>query len=220
MRHLYLTLEGRDMEAAVQAMWECAPRPASRWYRQAACVWLSGKIARPFVFGPVQGLKGWREAHDAAAALAPSACGLEGSCVASLESDPGASATLATAVEGRLIEALERGAHEHRYRLVSVRPAWALACEPSGRPSVGDVELLCVRESDALTVLGGTATQTVFAATYEPPTSEADLDGLLRRVTASVAVDPMRLAVARLSADQPAGKPRLHWHVDLGRQGG
>jgi hypothetical protein len=215
MQHLYLTLDGRDLGVAMNAMWELAPRPASRWRRQALCVWLSGKLARPFVFGPIQGLKGWREAHDAAAASAQESCGLEGPCVASLESDPRTSATLATAVEAGLIEALERGARERRYRLASIRPAWALACEPTEWVAAEGAELLCVGESDALTVLAGTASQTLFAATYAPPPTDSDLNGLLQRLMVSVGVGG-RPAMVRLIADAQQGKPLMRWASSIG----
>ena len=210
MHHLYLALDGRDFDAALQAMWERAPAPASRWRRQAVCVWLSGTLARPFVFGPIKGLKGWGEAHEAAAASAQAICGFEGPCAASLESDPSMGATLATAVERGVIQALERGASERHYRLASVRPAWALACEPTEQLAAEGAGLLCVGEGDALTVLAGTANQILFAATYAPPPTDSDLNGLLQRLMVSVGVGG-RPAMARLSADAHQGKPQLRW---------
>jgi hypothetical protein len=181
---LCLSLEGRGPSEAIEALLLEAGKTPRRWRRQPLRVWLSGALARPFLFGPMTGLRGWRESQAAAAALASSATGLIGPCAAELESDPAVGAVLATAVEQSVLDALHTRAQTNRLRVVSIRPMWTRAIESASRGH--EQQLLCCRDADALTVLAFRTETVVFAATYSPAPDEAESARLLRRLRASL----------------------------------
>jgi hypothetical protein len=200
--HLMLTLEGREQRVAIDALFEGLPR--RRWRGTAVTVWLSGALARPFLFGPIAGLKGWREAHEAATIMAPSACGLQGPCQVALEADPSRGAVLCTAAERSLLDALREAAKQRALRLAHVRPAWALLGDSD---SAAADRMLCVRDVDALTVLAKIDGGWVMAATYSPAPAAAG--PLLRRLQASTALTGERVALTEVLPPQSGQVPSL-----------
>lgn len=209
--NLHLTLDGHDPAAAIEAMLQGAALLSTRrWWRRPVQIWLSGALARPYVFGPVAGLQGWTEVHEAAAALAPAACGLIGPCAACVETDPRTHSALATAVEASLLEALYAAARQRKLHIASIRPWWVRATERHARLEESDL-LLCCRDPDAMTVVAARARQIVFAATYAPTPSEEDVTHLLRRLRASLGLAEEATAVAEL--ERPTGHtlPALRW---------
>jgi hypothetical protein len=208
--HLYLELGGQDTAAAIDAQMRALAAQRSSWLPTRLHIWLSGALARPFLFGPVTGLKGWREAQEAAAAVAPSICGLTAPCVTFVESDPTRVAVTATAVEASLIEALYESARVHRMHIASVRPAWARVLEHQS-PERPDELLLCCRERDALTILAATGDRMLFAATYCPAPSGMDVESLLRRLQASLGLNDESLAVVDLVASTRGQVPDVRW---------
>lgn len=174
-------------------------------------VWLSGALARPFVFGPIAGLKGWREAHDAAAAAAPTACGLQGPCASALEADPSAGPALAIAVELWLLDSIRAAASARRLRIASIRPAWARATESHGQGSDASDSMLCCREPAALTVLASRAGTWTFAATYAPAPSAEEQERLLHRLQASLGFDAEHMMLSELVANGKNAPPVVCW---------
>jgi hypothetical protein len=175
-------------------------------------VWLSGAIARPFLFGAVTGLEGWREAHDAAAVVAPAACGLQGPCVAYLEAEPSASAVLATAVDQSVVDGLHTAARSRGLRVASMQPAWARVIAAHGRGASADI-LLCCHERDSITVLASRAGRLVFAATYCPAPALDEQERLLSRLQASLGFAVEHTARARVTAANGRGTspPQVQW---------
>jgi hypothetical protein len=206
--HLYVT-QG-DL-AAIEAMMDGLAIRRRAWHPQRLHVWLSGVLARPFVFGPVAGLKGWREAHEAVAAAAPMACGLQGPCAAVLEADPSAQPALGTAVELPLLNGIHSAARARGLRVVSIRPAWANATDAPGRVGSASDQLLCCREPAALTVMALRAGRWTFAATYTPAPSAAEEEKLLNRLQASLGLDAGCVALAAIEANDKNVPPLVHW---------
>jgi hypothetical protein len=172
-------------------------------------VWLSGALARPFKFGPVVGLRGWAEAQAAAAAMAPIECGLAGPCVAWVESDPGVGPSMATAADLTLVERIERAAEDAKVRIVSIRPAWALATQPASKEFGCNVLLAC-RDLDALTLLAWVDGKASLAATYTPKPSEDGHAALCQRVQTSTGIADADVHRVDLLAEGGAA-PVLRW---------
>ena len=122
MTDILVTLEGRSLRGAVEQCLRTAleRNPAGA---QQVCVWLSGALARPFMFGPVAGLRGWREAHRAAEAAASAAGEFDGPCTVFLEGDPGLQTVLATAVARDTFDSVYEIATSLRVRVRSIRLA-------------------------------------------------------------------------------------------------
>jgi hypothetical protein len=196
-------LDGREPQAAVEAMFDRLPKKR-RWWSTPVTVWLSGALARPFTFGPVAGLKGFKEAHDAAAAMAPTACGLEVPCVAYLEDDPSRGVVLATAVERSLLDTLEQVANVRRLRVAHVRPVWAVLSDHAA----AEEGLRCCRDCDALTVLARHRGVWSFAAAYAPAPDGVAARSLLQRLEASAGVDAHQTTVAAIEVPAPGQMPR------------
>ena len=116
---------------------------------------------------------------------------------------------MATAVDAALVDTVERVAAEAGLRVVSARPAWALATERAGHELWQDA-LLAIRDKDALTVLGWVDAKASFAATYAPALADEARAALLRRIQASVGIaDGQVLEVeVRAASDGP---PQLNW---------
>jgi hypothetical protein len=208
--HLTLSLEGRDPAAAIDALMRSRQESGRRWWKRPVHVWLSGALARPFLFGPVSGLKGWREACAAAAALAPAACGLSGPCEVFLETDPADGPVLATAVEQSLLDALHAHARVARLRVASIRPVWARAVDDAAFEKEQAL-LLCGRDADALTVLAFRGKQVTFAATYAPAPDAANSLLLLRRLRASTGLGVDQVLAAEVRASLAQGLPEVRW---------
>jgi hypothetical protein len=209
--HLYLTQSDIEAGAGIEALMDGLAARARAWWRTPVQVWLSGALARPFVFGPVAGLKGWQEAHEAATAAAPSACGLQGPCAAVLEADPSVGPALAIAVELSVLDSLHAAARARHLRVASIRPAWARATELAGRGRGAGDSMLCCREPAALTVMASRAGNWTFAATYVPAPSAKEQERLLNRLQASLGIDAQRMALAELEAESKDAPPLVRW---------
>jgi hypothetical protein len=176
-------LEGRSPQDAIEQCLRSAVSDAPA-RGHALSVWLSGALARPFLFGPVEGLRGWAEAHRAAEDIAPHACGVDGPCRVVLEGDPSRHGVIATAVQEETMQAVYRTAAALHLRIKSIRPAWAEAIDaiPAAKRNV---TLLVCRDVDSLTLLGQHGDHYDLASTYAPRPGTAEVDSLLRRLQLS-----------------------------------
>lgn len=166
-----------------------------RWRTPRASVWLSGALARPFMIGPVGGLKSWAEAQAFAHATAPTACGLIKPAPPALSGWPQARPVLAIATEQQLLDELNRIASACQVRLAAVRPWWALACNLVCRQA-GDAAGLIVREDDALTVLAAADSRWTAASWCAPEPDEAATRALELRLMVACGLDEAGLARA------------------------
>lgn len=158
--------------------------------RRKVRLWLSGELARPFLFGPVAGLRRWAEVERVLEAAAPDATGLDGPCKVWIDGDPTRQACVAVAVPAALVEALAAARREKRLAVVSVRPWWSVALNAvlASEPSA---ELVMIDDHDALTVLQGGSGRYVAAATGWPHPAD-QLGQWLARQRVVHAVDPAR----------------------------
>jgi hypothetical protein len=186
VKHLTLALNGREPTVAIERLLAFLPRPKSRWSalgRTPVAVWLSGALARPFVFKPVLGLRTRQEARQAAAVLAPQACGLDGPCAVWLDRQAALDApALGVAVEQSVLDRLEAAIEAHGLRMAHIRPAWAVL---DGAHEVPDDHLWSVSERDSVTMLVRRSGQWAFAATYAPAIDEDTAAGVRQRLQAS-----------------------------------
>lgn len=161
-----------------------------RLARRSARVWLSGAIARPFVFGPLEGLKRWNEVLALARARAADATGLAEPCEVTVEDWPAPRATLAVAVEAWLPVTLETVAKRHGIRLSSIRPWWAAAAEHL-RAKHKDGKLTALVDTDALIALAWQGDAVASASAYVPLPETEEAGALLTRLalTHGIAAD-------------------------------
>lgn len=149
--------------------------------RQRVAVWLSGALARPFVFEPVRGLRRWSEALQVAAGLAPEATGLEGPCEVWLDDWMPGKSCIAIAIDRGLRETIESTARSERLRLTAIRPWWAAALNEAMKSQTPARGLLAIEELDALTVLSGGEGVFTSAACYSPRPDPTQTEALLTR---------------------------------------
>lgn len=206
MTAVLVSLEGRSLDEAIERCLGAA-LTAVPARKPALSVWLSGALARPFVFGPVQGLRGWHETHQAAATLATQLCGIDGPCRVVLEGDPSAHTVLGTAVQEATLDALYRAAATLRVRLRSIRPAWAEAMTST---ALASTSLLACRDADSLTLLGLHANHYDLASTYAPRPSAAETGSLLRRLQLARDLAPQKMREASITATAN-GLPTVAW---------
>ncbi len=176
---------------------DIARRHASRWRKPRVVLWLSGGLARPCLCGPVAGLSGWQDAEAFAASAAPEATGLEGPCQVRLEDWPGEVPVLCTAIDAALGDAIQALAKSHRIVWHSVRPRWAALLDEAllRTPST---RLVCLAEEDALTLVGGPASNWPpapaagfeLASTYAPAPDADQATALWHRMLLSLDVQP------------------------------
>lgn len=166
--------------------------------RKPVRVWLSGALARPFLCGPVQGLKRWSEVTAVAEAMAPDSTGLAAPCAVQVEAWPSPHAALAVAIDPLMQQAIEAAAREHGLTLQSLRPWWAaafnqvLATTPSAR-------LVAVVDSDALTLLGGDDERVHTASAYVPRPSDEQAGQSIARLALTAGVDAAQVVRVRLA---------------------
>lgn len=197
-----------NVDAAVRGWFAQARSSVGRGLRRRSVrVWLSGALARPFVWGPVQGLARWREAELAAQAAAPEATGLVGPCAVSLDEWSGSVPALVVAVERRVVTTIADAAKETGVRIVSMRPWWAYALEQQAREAA---ESIVVRDTDALTVLAVSDDVWRLAHSYVPRPSEEQTPSLLDRLFLSANLEGGSVQhVALRRDDWPCITPRL-----------
>ena len=164
-------------------------RSRARIAKPRVRVWLSGALARPFLCGPVDGLKRWGEAVAFAEASAAAATGLADACSVELEDWPAPQAALAVAVTAATMQALHGAALSQGIVLRSVRPWWTVALSQALTESAGAVRMVAVSDIDSLTLLGGDAGRFDIASAYVPAPSPEHADKLLARVAMTAGID-------------------------------
>lgn len=173
--------------------------------RQRVKVWLSGALARPFVFEPVQGLRRWSEALQVAAGLAPDATGLGGPCEVWLDDWAPSRSCIAVAVDRGLRELIESSARTEKLRLTAIRPWWTEALREVIRAEAWTTGLLAVEEVDALTVLSGDGGVLAAASCYSPRPDSAQTEALLTRALMAANVMSANGRRARLREEEALG---------------
>jgi hypothetical protein len=189
-----------SLEAGLAALFaHAAAAPRSRWRRKAKVrVWLSGALARPFLCGPVQGLKRWSEVEALAAATAPDATGLDAPCAIQVEAWPNPNAVLAVALDMATRDAIETAANEHGIALQSIRPWWAAALNHLLADG-SHARLLAIAEDDALTLLGIDSGRFDAASAYVPGPSGQQAESLLARLALTSGAAPESVVRARMA---------------------
>lgn len=166
--------------------------------RMGVYLWLSGGLARPYMFGPVHGLQRSAEATEIARSLAPESTGLEGPCVAWLDAWQPARTCAAVAMQRALRDEIENVAKRHRIRLKCLRPWWAAVLDAVAAPKEPACQLLAVEDSDALTILAGNDGELDSAATYSPAPPRGEMEAVLTRRRLGAGVETQRVVKARL----------------------
>jgi hypothetical protein len=174
----------------------------SRWGRRGARVWLSGALARPFLCGPVSGLKRWREVIELAQSAAVEASGIEAPCAVSVESWPHPKPAMAVAVGTAALDTVERTAHAHRVPVRSLRPWWAWAL---GHTFARDASMVAVTDSDSMTVFIEQAERLHMVSGYVPSPSPEQADKLRARLALTDGAGLEALVRIDLSHEQPFG---------------
>jgi len=114
-------------------------------------IWLSGQLARPFLFGPVQGLKSDAEAREIARAKVRDSTSLEKALDVRIDGDPRREPAVATVVSNETVKRVQRLVAGVGLRSVSIRPWWAAA---TVLPTASaDATLLAVHDGESLTLL-------------------------------------------------------------------
>jgi hypothetical protein len=165
-------------------------------------VWLSGAWARPFVCGPLPGVRRWREAQAVAAALAPEATGLSGPCEVWLGGPVHRSACVAVAVPAALLDALRQQLPQQGRVLGRVRPWWSAAANAVFAQHEG-ARLVVVDDGEAFTSLCGDAAAVRQAATQWPAPEAMHRAGWLARHLAARQVPAPAAWVVELAPGSP-----------------
>lgn len=186
-------------------------------------LWLSGGLARPFLFGPVEGLTRWAEAVEVAANLAPDSTGMAGPCLVWLDAWQAGHACVAVAMQQQLRDGIESVAKRHRLRLAGLRPWWAAVLDSAVESSEQACRLLAVDEPDSLTILSGSEAALDSASSHVPAPAPEFLRSALTRRTLAEGIGADQVRVARLlRPDESASigpesdpkAPFLAWKVD------
>lgn len=178
-----------------ETRWESVTSPNEGWLRALAllselepkprgrrvALSLSGALARPFMFEPVQGLRRWSEAVQIAAGLAPEATGLDGICEIWMDDWSPQRPCLAIAFDKGLRADIERTAKEQGVGLRSLQPWWTCALNEAVRSSSKDLRLLAVEEPDAMTLICGSDGQFRSVASFAPKPEPSQIGALLTR---------------------------------------
>lgn len=153
------------------------PRPRSLH------LWLCGAYARPFVAGPLAGLRHWREAQTVLAAMAPDATGLEGPCAVWTAGPVHREASVVVAVPLALLHSLRDQAKAQSLPLRSMRPWWSAAFNAS-LAAAPEAQLHVLDDGEALTSLQGQGGTCSHAATQWPAPEAAQRTGWMARLMA------------------------------------
>lgn len=181
-----------DFADAVALLQTCLAKTSPR---RRLRLWLSGGLCRPFLLPGVAGVRGSSEMRNIAAALAPRQTGLEGECVAWVDSG-NSPRRIAVAVQRRCLDELHQAVANAaaRHRIISIRPWWAALHGAVVRRDEQTV-VVAVQDCDSLTVLAGQAGFTI-ANTVTPIVDREAADAALARML--------------LSADEVSQGPRVH----------
>lgn len=182
-------------QAGHPAQWQTLPTaadPIATLLHQAAQsqprprtlhLWLSGAYARPFVAGPLAGLRHWHEAQTVLAAMAPDATGLEGPCAVWAAGPVHREPNVVVAVPLALLHGLHQQAKAQSLRLRSVRPWWSAAFNAS-LVAAPEAQLWVLDDGEALTSLQGQGGTCRHAATQWPAPDAAQRTGWMARLMA------------------------------------
>lgn len=163
--------------ALLQQAAQAQPRPRNLH------VWLSGALARPFMAGPLAGLRRWDEAQTVLAAMAPDATGLTGPCAVWVAGPVHREACVVVAVPMALLDSLHQQARSQALRLRSIRPWWSAAFN-AGLAQAPAAQLLVLDDGEALTSLQGQGGTCSHAATQWPAPDAAQRAGWMARLMA------------------------------------
>jgi hypothetical protein len=180
--------------ASAQAQAEATRRGRKLRRRPAVRIWLSGGLARPFLVGPIAGLRRWHEAMALASAAASEATGLTESCRTVLEGWPGDRAALAIAAPTPLLERIDQETRRLRLSVQSIRPWWCRLVESASSPAAAG-ETLAIEDSDALTILREHAGQFVLARTYSPRPAADQVASIVVRTALAEGVEESEIRV-------------------------
>ena len=161
-------------------------------------LWLSGALARPFMFGPVAGLRRWAEANDVAASMASDATGLIGPCAIWLDDWRPDAPCLAVAMNRSLLDAIETSAAEHGLRIASIRPWWT-AVLGAALQTPEAPRCLTIEDSDALVLLSGSELMFGTAVAYAPRPDAQQTEALLARGLLAAGIERTQASRASLS---------------------
>jgi hypothetical protein len=192
---VFIALDGRPLDEAVRQSFAGLPSSGAR---RPVTVLLSGALASPFLFGPIAGLRGKREAHAAAKAAAMTACGIGAACLVTLESDPRSAPALVTAVAEATVQSVYDTATELGLKVRSIRPVWAVAIARAGEAAAQATTFAC-RDADALVLLADDGQRWQHASVYHPAQSDDTvLRALLRRTTMALDLEGVRCVLAEV----------------------
>lgn len=181
--------------ASLQTHAEAARRGRKLHRGSKLRVWLSGGSARPFLVGPVAGLRRWHEAMALASATAPDATGLTEPCRVVLEDWPGEQAVLATAVPVATLEHIRHQIRQAGLAIQSIRPWWCRPLEQLSAQSAYDA--IVIEDSDALTMLREQAGRFVLARSYAPRPPADQLEPIVARTVLSEGINADDMRVVR-----------------------
>jgi len=188
-----------------------AADPVAALFQQAAqaqpkprslALWLSGAYARPFMAGPLAGMRRWQEAQTVLAAMAPEATGLAGPCAVWIAGPVHREASLVVAVPQALLDDLQRQARAQGLRLRSVRPWWSAACN-AGQAQAPAAHLQVLDDGEALTSLQDQGGAISHAATQWPAPDQRQRSGWLARLMAGRNLAPQHTCLVRIGAMPP-----------------
>lgn len=203
----------QSVEAGLTSLFQRAGEVGTRrWGRKSPMrVWLSGGLARPFICGPVEGLKRWTEVLALAEATAADLTGLMGPCTVHVQGWPSPQPTLAVAVASSVRDAIEGAALDHGHRIRSLRPWWTSALNHV-LATQAHARMVAVSEGDAMTLVGGKDVHFTRASSYLPAPSVEQASALLLRLAMSAGENKNGLVRVRLGlADD-----RAHAEVPFG----
>jgi hypothetical protein len=160
-------------------------------------LWLSGALARPFIAGPLIGLRRWQEVQTILAAMAPEATGLTGPCAVWVAGPVHREACLVVAVPQPLLDDLHRQARVHALRLRSVRPWWSAAFN-AARAQMPAAPLWVLDDGEALTCVPSHARAGAYTGTQWPAPDADQRAGWLARLMAGRGLAPAHTGLVRL----------------------
>ncbi|HEY4080822.1 MAG TPA: hypothetical protein VGM81_09005 [Burkholderiaceae bacterium] len=160
-------------------------------------IWLSGGLARPFLFNAPDGASE-ADLRRIAAALASEQTGLEGDCEVWVEKSGKGGSRMAVAMQVATHQALlKRFGASKRQTLLSMRPWWADVLRASLRERQ-DLQGIAVQDCDALTMLTGQGDRFDSAQTMSPVFDQPTADAALMRRLLSMDIDAAAVRRARL----------------------
>lgn len=203
-------LEEGDLEGRLA---QCVDAAAKAWPRRGlrgapVKVWVSGALARPFLLGPVAGLKGGAEIRGFAQSQVLDATGWDQSCQVRLEGDVTKGRVLATAMPAAVHARIEALVQRAKLRLVSLRPWWAGALDQALAAQPG-LEMLVVEEPESLVMLAGQQGTWSMVEVLMPKPSPDEALRAVRRLMAGSSVRPEMSARLCLNTESPGalGRP-------------